>query len=222
MLLLPGQTRSDKGAASSIDRLFPSTFSGTEVSSERGKKNRPRVGTAKIRPRTRRKRNVPLGSKSGGHSRTSLAIQSRRAPLLQLISAFYKARIPFQIIGMGAAVLQGVPVVTQDLDIWIGREMARHDEVLLLCSNLGADIIDDFKAVLRDSTVLNFTYQVDGLRTFAEEMKSSKRLRFFGQTVPVLPLEQIYASKASVNRPKDRVHLFYLKQAMRLQRKLDE
>jgi hypothetical protein len=121
---------------------------------------------------------------------------------------------------MGAAVLQGVPVVTQDLDIWIGREMAQHDEVLLLCSKLGAEIVGDFKVVLPDSSVLNFTYHVDGLSSFLQELKSSKRLRFFGQTVPVLPLERICASKAAANRPKDRVHLFYLRQAIRLQRKL--
>jgi hypothetical protein len=121
---------------------------------------------------------------------------------------------------MGAAVLQGVPVVTQDLDIWIGREMSRHDEVLLLCGKIGADIVDDFKVVLPDSSVLNFTYHVDGLRSFLQELKTSKRLRFFGQTVPVLPLERICASKTAVNRPKDRVHLFYLRQAIRLQRKL--
>jgi len=28
---------------------------------------------------------------------------------------------------MGAAVLQGVPVVTQDIDFWIGRPLNRHD-----------------------------------------------------------------------------------------------
>jgi hypothetical protein len=123
---------------------------------------------------------------------------------------------------MGAAVLQGVPVVTQDLDIWIGREMARHDEVLLLCSNVGAEIVGDFKVVLPDSSVLNFTYHVDGLRSFLQELKSSKRLRLFGQTVPVLPLERICVSKTAANRPKDRAHLFYLRQAIRLQRKLKD
>ncbi len=122
---------------------------------------------------------------------------------------------------MGAAVLQGVPVVTQDLDIWIGRPMGNHDEILLLCHQLGAEIIDDFKAVLPDASVVNFTYHVDGLRQFAVEIKSSKRLKLFGLLVPVLPLERICASKSAVGRPKDRVHLFYLRQAIRLQAALN-
>jgi hypothetical protein len=117
---------------------------------------------------------------------------------------------------MGAAVLQGVPVVTQDLDVWIGRPMNRHDEVLLICHNLGAKTIDDFRAVLPDTTLVNFTYHVDGLGSFSEELKASRKLKVFGHRIPVLSLERIYASKAAVKRPKDRVHLFYLRQAMRL------
>jgi hypothetical protein len=161
-----------------------------------------------------------LGAKLGGHSGTALGIQSRGAPLLQLISALRKARIPFQIIGMGAAVLQGVPVVTQDIDFWIGRPMNRHDEILVLCHRLRCEIIDDFKVLLPDKSLVNFTYHVDGLRSFAKELKSSKRLKLFNQRVAVLPLQRICASKAAINRPKDRVHLFYLRQAIQLQRKL--
>lgn len=113
-------------------------------------------------------------------------------------------------------MLQGVPVVTQDLDLWIGRPMNRHDEILLICHNLGGKMLDDFRVVLPDTTLVNFTYHVDGLGPFADELKTSKRLKLFGQKVPVLALERIYASKAAVKRPKDRVHLFYLRQAMRL------
>jgi hypothetical protein len=120
---------------------------------------------------------------------------------------------------MGAAVLQGVPVVTQDLDFWIGRPMNRHDEVLLICHDLGSNILDDFKVVLSDGSLINFTYYVDGLKSFKEELKTSRRLKLFGQIVPVLSLERICASKAAVRRPKDRVHLFYLRQAIRLRGK---
>jgi hypothetical protein len=117
---------------------------------------------------------------------------------------------------MGAAVLQGVPVVTQDLDLWIGSPMSRHDEILLLCHNLGAEILDDFRVVFPYATLVNFTYHVDGLRSFGAELKRSVKLKWLGQRIAVLPLERIYASKAAIKRPKDRVHLFYLQEAIRL------
>lgn len=183
-----------------------------------GKKNRSNSKAARKRRRARRKRKVSVGSKSRGHAGATLAIQSRSAPLLQLLSALNKARIPYQVIGMGAAVLQGVPVVTQDLDLWIGSPTSQHDEVLLMCHKLGAKMLDDFSVVLPDTTLVNFTYHVDGLGTFSDEFKTSKKLKLHGRRIAVLPLERIYASKAAINRPKDRVHLFYLRQAMRLRK----
>ena len=185
-----------------------------------GKKNRSNSKAAGKGRRTGRKRKNTLGAKSRGHTEATLGIQSRSAALLQLICALNKARVPYQIIGMGAAVLQGVPVVTQDLDLWIGRPMSGHDEILLICHNLGAKMLDDFRVLLPDTTLVNFTYHVDGLGRFSDEVKKSRRLKLFGQRIPVLPLERIYASKAAVKRPKDRVHLFYLRQAMRLQGRL--
>jgi len=100
--------------------------------------------------------------------------------------------------------------------------MSRHDEILLLCHKLGAEMIDNFRALLPDSSLVNFAYRVDGLRSFADELKSARRLRWFDQRVAVLPLDRICASKAAVNRPKDRVHLFYIRQAIELQRKLKD
>jgi len=35
-----------------------------------------------------------------------------------LFEALNARRVPFLLIGMGAAVLEGAPVATQDLDIW--------------------------------------------------------------------------------------------------------
>jgi hypothetical protein len=119
---------------------------------------------------------------------------------------------------MGAAVLQGVPVVTHDLDLWIGRPMNRHDEVLIICDKLGSKLIDDFRVVLPDSTLVNFTYHVDGLRSFSVEVKASRKIRLFGHRISVLGLERICASKAALKRPKDIAHLFYLRQALRIKK----
>jgi hypothetical protein len=123
---------------------------------------------------------------------------------------------------MGAAVLQGVPVVTHDLDLWIGCPLKRHDEILLICHRLGAQMLrDDFTVELPDATLVNFTYHVDGLASFQVELKKCQKLKFGGQRIPVLPLERIYASKAALKRAKDRAHLVYLSEAMQLRKKIE-
>lgn len=38
-----------------------------------------------------------------------------------LLEALHELDVRFLIVGLGAAVLEGAPVATQDLDVWFGR-----------------------------------------------------------------------------------------------------
>ncbi len=120
---------------------------------------------------------------------------------------------------MTAAVLQGVPVVTTDVDFWMGAVHGEHDKVLRICDSLGATILTDHTVELPDGALLNFTYSLGGLKSFAVEKKRARKLRWLGNTVPVLSLEQIAQSKRSVGRPKDKAHLAYIESALALKQK---
>ena len=65
---------------------------------------------------------------------------------------------------------------------------------------------------------MNFVYRVDGLRSFAFEYKSARKIQWLGLRVRVLPIERVYASKKFVGRPKDLAHLPLLEAAMRLKK----
>jgi hypothetical protein len=95
---------------------------------------------------------------------------------------------------MAAAVLQGVPVATE--------------------------MPTDNVAILPDNSIVNFNYHAAGLKSFASEYRRARKIEWFGKRVAVLPLERICKSKRAVDRPKDRVHIFYLKQAIALQKRL--
>lgn len=162
-----------------------------------------------------------MGQKPRRHPHAKMGVQPRSSAILQLIAALKKARIPFLIVGMGAATLQGSPVVTQDLDLWIGSALNDHDRVLIAAHELGATVFDDFHIQLPDGALVNFTYEMHGLDDFADEAKRSLKLKAGRVILPVLPLQRIYVSKRALNRPKDRAHLFYLRRAMRLMKKLN-
>jgi len=68
---------------------------------------------------------------------------------------------------------------------------------------------------LADGTLVNFIFEVTGLRGFATEARNAVRLKFHGQSVLVMPLESIRASKAAIMRPKDKAHIHYLNETMR-------
>ncbi len=119
---------------------------------------------------------------------------------------------------MSAAIWQGCPATTLDTDLWIDLPPRESMRVLRLCLKLGATIRANTVVDLSDGSMVNFLYRVDGLRTFATEMRHSRRLRWLGTIVAVLPLARILRSKKVVGRPKDLAHLPLLEQTIKLRK----
>ena len=92
-----------------------------------------------------------------------------------LLTALNQRGVRYLVIGLGAAVLQGAPVSTQDLDLWFER--------------LGDEAVHQAAR--------------DGLDDFASEYLRAIEHTVDGIVIKVLPLERIIASKRSANRPKD-------------------
>ena len=112
---------------------------------------------------------------------------------------------------MSAAILQGVPATTLDTDIWIDLPETQYVKVLSICSSLGGETLAATVVSLRDDTLVNFLYRIDGLGAFKTETKNAVRLNWFGMKVDVMPLESIIRSKETVGREKDLAHLPLLK-----------
>jgi hypothetical protein len=135
--------------------------------------------------------------------------------LARLLLALREAEIAFQVAGMTAALLQGVPVTTLDADLWINLPERQYVRVLDISRKLGATILARTVVALRDDTLVNFLYRIDGLETFDLELDNAIELDWLGLRVAVLPLQSIIKSKRAVARPKDIAHLPLLEQTLR-------
>jgi len=122
---------------------------------------------------------------------------------------------------MSAAVLQGVPVVTHDVDLWMDLPVRQYMKPVNLAIRLGAKMVRNTIVELSDGMLVNFIFEVSGLQSFAAELSTARRLNFHGMTIPVMPLESIRRSKVAAKRPKDEVHIFYIDQTLRLKRKTE-
>ncbi len=120
---------------------------------------------------------------------------------------------------MSAAILQGVPATTLDTDLWIDLPERKYSRVLALVEKLGGTILARTVAALRDDSLVNFLYRIDGIGSFEEEFGRARKVSLGGHQVRILPLEKIIASKMHVRRPKDVAHLPLLQQVSSLQRK---
>jgi 5-methylthioribose kinase len=124
-------------------------------------------------------------------------------------------KIRFQLIGMSAAVLQGVPVATLDVDLWLDLPMRHYMRAVNLALAQGAKLARNTVVELADGTLVNFIFEVTGLRSFATELRRARMLRFHGMAVPVMPLNSIRKSKTAIMRPKDVAHIHYIDETLR-------
>jgi hypothetical protein len=134
------------------------------------------------------------------------------------MGALEAEKIRFQLIGMSAAVLQGAPVSTMDVDFWLDLPARQYMRAVNVARSLGATMLRNTVVALPDGTLVNFIYEVTGLKSFPVEFRKARRMVFCGLRVPVMPLESIRRSKAAVMRPKDAAHIVYLDQTLRLLR----
>jgi predicted nucleotidyltransferase len=124
--------------------------------------------------------------------------------------------VPYLVVGMSAALLQGARGATEDIDLWfhdlsdprIGEAARRSGGFWVTRSEppmLGG-MGERFDVVTTMS----------GLPDFGEEYVRAKEFSVDGVALKVLPLERIVASKRAANRSKDQIALQNLELTLKL------
>ena len=134
-----------------------------------------------------------------------------------LFEALADLEVRCLIVGMGAALIEGAPGTTQDLDLWFGpidpeqlREAARRAGGFYTAGfgvqppALGGEGLDRVDVVLTAS----------GLDSFDREFANARDYELDGVRVKVLPLERVIASKRAAKRPKDTAQIPMLEAAL--------
>jgi hypothetical protein len=121
----------------------------------------------------------------------------------RLFRALDERGVRFLVIRLSAAVLEGAPVATQDIDIWLEGidervAQAAADAKGFWISGFGVQP-PAFGGPDLDRIVLT----AHGLDDFATEYERSVVREVDGMRLHVLPLERVIASKRVTNRPKD-------------------
>ena len=136
---------------------------------------------------------------------------------IRLLQVLLKRKVRFMVVGLSAATLQGAPVVTQDVDLWfehlgdpgISRALQEVGAAYVPPSNLNPPMLAGAGAELFDIVI-----RMDGLGTFADEIKNCITISLNRQKLKVLSLERILASKIAANRPKDTLTIPVLRDAL--------
>ena len=127
-----------------------------------------------------------------------------------LFRALSHREIRYLVIGLGAALLEGAPVSTQDLDIWLER--IEDPRIALAATDAGGFWIPGFGVQPpafggRGFERLDVVLTAHGLDAFEAEYAGARQREIEGVSLRILPLERVIASKRATNRPKDRAAL---------------
>ena len=110
----------------------------------------------------------------------------------RLFAALRARGVKFLIVGLGAAVLEGAPVATQDIDVWF--ETIDNEQIKLAAQ-------DD------ELSRIDVVPTAHGLKRFAEEYDAGIEREIEGVILRILPLERVVASKRATARAKDAASL---------------
>jgi len=151
-----------------------------------------------------------------------IVLTSAERALLEALNAL---GVRYLIVGMGAALLEGAPGTTQDLDLWFGsideerlREAARRAGGIYTSGSglqppaLGGEGLDRVDLVLTAS----------GLDSFEREFMGAREYDLDGVRIKVLPLERVIVNKRAAKRPKDAAQIPMLEAALAARRARNE
>ena len=135
----------------------------------------------------------------------------------RLLQILLKRKVRFMVVGLSAATLQGAPVVTQDVDLWF--ENLGEPKISRALQEVGAayvppSINNPPMLAGPGAELFDIVIRMDGLGTFAEEIKNCVDIPLGRQQLKVLSLERILASKLAANRAKDKLTIPVLRDAL--------
>ena len=136
---------------------------------------------------------------------------------IRLLTALLRARVRFMVVGLSAATMQGAPVVTQDVDLWF--EKLGDPKISRALQSVGAayvppSILNPPMLAGTGAELFDIVLRMDGLGTFANELKHCVNVSLGRHKLKVLSLERVLASKLAANRAKDKLTIPILRDAL--------
>jgi predicted nucleotidyltransferase len=151
---------------------------------------------------------------------------------LDILRTLIRHEVEFILVGGVAAILEGAPVSTFDLDVMVQPAPENRDRLLEALSELNARYLDPagmrilpdrakldslrIHRLVTDAGPLDVLEQIGRDLTYADLIEHTETYEVAGVAIRTLRLEMIIRSKEEANRDKDRATLPILRQTLRL------
>jgi len=145
-----------------------------------------------------------------------------------IAAAAARAHLEFILIGNAAAALHDVPVITQDVDLFVRYTPRNLEKIKAFGEFLGGSVSQPYDPLSRmmrlvtDQVSVDFVFGLSSRRKFESVRSRALRIKLGRHEIKVASLEDIIAAKEAANRPKDRATLHVLKNTLRVKCALKE
>ncbi|MCL4705359.1 nucleotidyltransferase [bacterium] len=144
--------------------------------------------------------------------------------LVELVEALAQAKLQVVFIGNAAAILQGVPVMTQDVDLMIRDHPQLQKKLQEFAEIFNVKLTRPYEPVSQvirasgRSIEIDFVLALSSRKSFESVRSRARKIRIGQRVVWVASLDDIIAAKEAADRPKDKATLQFLKDALLVQK----
>jgi predicted nucleotidyltransferase len=138
----------------------------------------------------------------------------------ELAEAIAKAGLQVVFIGNSAALLHGIPVSTQDVDLMVRDHPLLQKKLEKFAKDFGVVLTRPYEPsskMIRASgraIPVDFVFGLSSRKNFESIRSRAEKVRLGRRMVWLASLEDIIAAKEAAGRPKDKATLPILKQAL--------
>lgn len=142
--------------------------------------------------------------------------------LAQITEAVSSVGLQVIIVGNTAAILHGVPVLTQDVDFLVRQHPQLEKKLGEFAKLVGVSLSRPYEPSSKMIRAVGLPVQVDFIlqlssrKSFESIRSRARKIKIGKRMVWVAALEDIIEAKEATNRPKDKATLQILKQSLRV------
>jgi hypothetical protein len=148
--------------------------------------------------------------------------------MLTVAQAAAKVKLEFVLVGNAAAAMQGVPLLTHDVDVFVRKTPRNRQKIAAFAAVLGGVVTQPYEPtsemlrVLTPSVSVDFMFGLSSRRKFESVRSRALREKLGSTVVLVAALSDVIAAKEAAGRPKDKATLGILKNALRVKQEMEK
>ncbi len=147
--------------------------------------------------------------------------------LLKILRALREVRLEAILVGNAGCALQGVPVMTQDIDFFVRDTKRNREKISQFARRLNLMILkpeETLSETIRaenEEMVVDFVFRLGPNQTFERVRAKAKRIKINNLYAVVASLEDILKAKKAANRPKDQAVLKLIEDTIKVKSEIE-